>query len=307
MKLHRTIPWLLIGLGCACRPSNAIPAATVEPSPVPPAGTATSTAAPTATETPPPPTFAPYTLATPATALDADLPTETPAPTPLAIELPQERLHISRPGAGSNVTSPFLVQGRAGPSWNRQVRIRLLGEDGRVLTDYYARLFGLPDRPSRFGIYIDFSISQLAEAGRLEISNYSPNDRMVDHMASVDLILLSRGQPLVHYLPERPEKLVILSPQEHEAIRGGTVRVQGAGWVGSELPLVVQVLDRQGEIAGTAEVALQAPAMGQLGTFEIEVVYTVPYRQSGRIAVMEMGTYPPGVVHYTSLQVTLFP
>ncbi|MGD8554820.1 MAG: Gmad2 immunoglobulin-like domain-containing protein [Anaerolineales bacterium] len=307
MKLRRTIPWLLLALGCACSPSTAIPTATVEPSPIHPAGTATNTAAPTASETPLPPTFAPYTLATPATALDADLPTETPSPTPLAIELPQERLHISRPGAGSNVTSPFLVQGRAGPSWNRRVRIRLLGEDGRVLADYHARLFGLPDRPSRFGIYIDFSISQLAEAGRLEISNYSPNDRMVDHMASVDLTLLSRGQPLVHFLPEQPEKLVILGPQEHDTIRGGTVRVQGAARVGSELPLVVQVLDRRGEIVGSAEVALQAPAVGQLGTFEIEVAYTIPYRQSGRIAVMEMGTSPPGVVHYTSLQVNLSP
>ena len=52
---------------------------------------------------------------------------------------------------------------------------------------------------------------------------------------------------------------------------------------------------------------MQAPALGELGTFEALVAYTVPYPQYGRIAVTEHGLYPPAVRHYTSIRVYLEP
>ena len=83
--------------------------------------------------------------------------------------------------------------------------------------------------------------------------------------------------------------------------------VRGAGWVNSDVPLQVQVLDRGGNVVGSTEASVDAPAVGQLGTFEVEVAYTIPSAQYGRIAVWEPGTLIPGIVHYNSIEVYLEP
>ena len=82
---------------------------------------------------------------------------------------------------------------------------------------------------------------------------------------------------------------------------------EGAGWVESAQPLTVVVLDYQGTVVGSSAVALQAPEVGQLGTFEADIAYQVPTLQYGRIAVFERSADGTKLVHYTSLEVLLRP
>ena len=60
------------------------------------------------------------------------------------------------------------------------------------------------------------------------------------------------------------------------------------------------------ELAST-EVELQAPVLGELGTFQAQIPYSVPYGQYGRVALTERGLNPPAVRHYTSVRVYLEP
>jgi len=187
--------------------------------------------------------------------------------------------------------------------------MRLLGEDGRVLAEGTTWLHVLEGgaHAGRFYGEVPFEIHGVAEAGRLEISMYSYRDGQLSHLSTVDLTLLSVGNPQVHYAMDGPEKLTIFSLREESIVEGGRVNVQGAGWVNSDLPLTVEVSNRDGEILGSAQVHLEAPAIGQLGTFQVEVLYETTDSQWARIVVSEHSADIPGLIHLTSVEVWLKP
>ncbi|KPK92634.1 MAG: hypothetical protein AMJ88_10450 [Anaerolineae bacterium SM23_ 63] len=220
-----------------------------------------------------------------------------------------EQLRIYQPGPGSQVVSPFRVAGWGGPSYKDRVRMRLYGEDGRVLAEGTTWLHVLEGvaQAGRFYGEVPFEIHGVAEAGRLEISMYSYRDGQLSHLSTVDLTLLSVGNPQVYYATDGPEKLTIFSLREESIIEGGRVNVQGAGWVNTDLPLTVEILDRHGDILGSAQVYLDAPAIGQLGTFQVEVPYETKLSQWARVAVSEHSADIPGLIHLTSVEVWLKP
>lgn len=221
--------------------------------------------------------------------------------------MPTEQLVILEPGPGSYVLSPFQMSGWGGPSHNDRVRLRLLGEDGRVLSEGTTHLLVLPGNAGRFYAEVPFEITLVAEAGRLEVSIYSRRDRQLSHLSSVDLTLLSIGNARTYPALHGPEKLAIFSPRKEAVVEGGQVLVQGAGWVDSDVALRVDILDRNGASLGSNQVRIDAPAVGQLGTFEISVRYQVDFPQWARIAVSEPSSSISGIVHYSSIEVWLRP
>jgi hypothetical protein len=253
------------------------------------------------------PTPAPLTESTPAIVIEPSQAPVTPTQLPPVVAMPTEQLAILEPGPGSYVVSPFQVEGWGGPSYNDRVRVRLLGEDGRVLSEGSTHLLVLPGNAGRFYAEVPFEISLVAEAGRLEVSIYSPRDRQLSHLSTVDLTLLSIGHPRIYPALHGPEKLAIFSPREEAVVEGGEVLVQGAGWVDADRPLRVDILDRNGESLGSNQVWIDSPAIGQLGTYEISVKYQVDFPQWGHIAVSEIDGDIPGSVHYSSVEVWLRP
>ncbi len=103
------------------------------------------------------------------------------------------------------------------------------------------------------------------------------------------------------------EKLTIFSPREDRVIQGGSIFIQGAAWLDEDLPLLVELIDRQGNLLASAEVRPAAPALGELGTFEVTLPFVVPFAQYGWIAVSERSLDPATLLHYTSLRVYLQP
>ena len=112
---------------------------------------------------------------------------------------------------------------------------------------------------------------------------------------------------MVHPAFDGPEKLAIFSPREESIVEGGQVVVQGAGWVDADLPLTVEILNRNGEVLGSAQVYMDAPAVGQLGTFMVEVSYQTAFPQWARVAVSEHSADIPGLIHFSSVEVWLKP
>jgi hypothetical protein len=159
----------------------------------------------------------------------------------------------------------------------------------------------------RFYGEVPFEIHGVAEAGRLEISMYGYRYGQLSHLSTVDVTLLSVGNPQIHHALDGPEKLTIFSLREESIVEGGRINVQGAGWVNSDLPLTVEVIDRFGEVLGSAQVYLEAPAVGQLGTFQVEVSYEITFSQWARVAVSEHSAGIPGLIHFTSVEVWLKP
>ena len=289
---------LLVWLS-ACVPASSAPTPTVFPSLVP---------APSAT--PEPSTGAgllPLVNVTPALVLEP--PTFIPSPTPtlLSLPLPPEKLILESPGPGSQIGSPIHIVGWGGPSYRDQVRLRLIGEDGQVLAQIRTYLLVPSGRSGRFIVDLPFQLPGVAEAALIEASIENPLTGRLDHLATRRVVLLSTGRALVHTSLTPPEKVSIFTPREDRVIEGGSILVRGAAWLDEDLPLLVEVIDRQGQVISSAEVVLAAPALGELGTFEATLEYTVPYPQYGWVAVTERGLHPPAVLHYTSVRVYLRP
>lgn len=250
-------------------------------------------------------TPAPYNLSTPAIRIEQpSQPSETPAAPPAPV-LPSAIIRVFRPGPGSQVTSPFQVYGRGGPSRNERVGIRLIGEDGRVISEGLTTLLVYPGRAGNFVAQVEFEIPWLAEAARLEVSTEDLRYGRLAQLASVDLVLLSRGSQLLHPQLEGPEKLAIFEPRDGAIAPGDRINVRGAGWVDSDLPLTVELLDRAGQALASQQVPLDAPAVGQLGTFQAELSYQIPFSQYGRVVVYERSDGIPGIRHYSSVEVWL--
>jgi len=290
---------LLLAWLSACGPVSSAPTATASNSPVPP---------PTAT--PQPSTGAqllPLVNVTPAVVLEP--PTFIPSPTPtlLSLPLPPEELILESPGPGSQIGSPIHIVGWGGPSYRDLVRVRLIGEDGQVLAQIRTYLLVPSGRSGRFIVDIPFQLPGVAEAALIEASIENPLTGRLDHLATRRVVLLSTGRALVHTSLTPPEKVSIFTPREDRVIEGGSILVRGAAWLDEDLPLLVEVIDRQGQVISSAEVVLAAPALGELGTFEATLEYTVPYPQYGWVAVTERGLHPPAILHYTSVRVYLRP
>jgi hypothetical protein len=249
----------------------------------------------------------PFTTTTPVIVIEAPGALVTPTPVPLPVPVPSEKVAIYRPGPGSSVTSPFRVRGWAGPSWNGRVEINLIGEDGRLIDTAVAYLLALPGNAGLFTTEIEFETPLVAEAARLEVSIFSVEDAQLDHMASVDLVLLSIGSPLIHETIHPPEKIHIYSPEMFDTIKGGITSVKGIGWLDTEGPLHIEVLDREGNVVGATKVDVDAQESGTISTFTAEIQYLIDIPQQGRIAVYEPSATIPGILHYTSVIVNLRP
>ncbi len=271
---------------------------------------ATDAPLPTASQTPDPlssVTPHPLTEATPAIVIESYNPEPTPTPPAPAVGVPDAAISIYQPGPGSQVTSPFQVAGFGGPAYKDRVHLRLIGEGGKVLSEGVGYLLVLPGNAGRFYSKVPFIIDHVAETARLEVSTYGARDHQLSQLATVNLVLISNGSSLVYPAFLGPEKLNIYYPQEEAEVSGGRVLVRGAGWVDADVPLTVRVVDWHGDEVGTAQVRLDAPGIGQLGTFDVEVPYEISVPQWGRIAVSEPGTDIPGLIHYSSVQVWLEP
>jgi len=296
------IPLLLFAISGCVRTPDASPL---------PSATATSTpGAPLLSPTVdfPTPTPPPFNLETPAIVIEPPVLIPTITTTPPPVGLPDEVLTIFSPGPGSHLTSPFTVAGFGGPSEDDVVYLRLIGEDGETLASRTGYLLVLTGNPGRFYAEMEFSVDLVAEEARLELSMNSPTTGNTSHVTSVDVILLSTGLPLVRTAIRGPERLTLLSPPSESRIEGNRVLVSGVGWVESDRPLSIELRDIRGEVLASTSTTLLAPAIGELGTFEAELTFDVPYPQWGTIIVAETSASRiAGIIHLSSVDVWLAP
>lgn len=272
-----------------------------------PAEAPSPTAALAAPASPVPVSPIPVVDGTPALVLEPPEFVVTPTPTRISLTLPQERITLDAPGPGSQVVSPVRVSGWAGPAFGGKVFVRLLGEQGQELGRATTYLLTSEGSAGLFVVTVPFRVEGVAEAGFVEVSYHHLTTNLVEHITTRPVVFLGVGPARIHPDPGAPEKVTIFTPRDDRRVSGGVAHVRGAAWLDEALPLLIEVLDRSGSVIGSAEVEVQAPVLGELGTFEADVAFTVPHAQYGRIAVVERGQDPPIVRHYTSVRVYLEP
>jgi hypothetical protein len=249
----------------------------------------------------------PLTEATPAIIIEPSEPAATPTIGPPPFGVPLEELAIFGPGPGSFASEAVRVDGYGGPSLNNRVQLTLFGEDGRKLSEGYAWLYSYPGTPGIYYATMPFRISLVAETGWLQVRSFGDRFGNLKHVNTISVTLLSEGSEKIYPGLHGPEQLAIFTPREESIVEGGTVRVEGAGWVEHGGPIIVQVLDHTNKVLGSSETEIDSPAVGHIGMFSVEVQYQVAYPQWVRIGVAELHPVIEGPSHYSSIEVWLRP
>jgi hypothetical protein len=184
--------------------------------------------------------------------------------------------------------------------------VELLGEDGRLLMRE-VKVYDLQrNQGVLMGQEIVFGISAVAETAQLQVIVEDEHNRLAA-VASLELLLLSLGNPDLAQPGDGLENIVIAEPKENALIQGGVMRVSGLARLQETQPLLIELRSEDGRIVGTRQVAVTPVPGSSYGTYEIDVPYSVAAATRVRLAVWEPGVSNPGIVHLSSLEVMLSP
>jgi hypothetical protein len=238
--------------------------------------------------------------ATPTAGWSTKTPTVTPTP-----PIPFAAIQILGPGPGSRVVSPIKFSAYLEPGAKGNVTIELLGEDGhllaRTIKSYYA------GTRVHANLEIEFEIAGVAEAARLQVTTLDEWGR-IHALASVDLLLLSIGDPDLSPPGDILEKIVILEPRPKALIQAKTVWISGLARTSSTTPLIVEMIDRDGKPIGpTKLVNLFASDYSGFSAFSAELPYSVEDPTWVRLVVSELASRIPGATHLSSVEILLSP
>jgi hypothetical protein len=267
---------------------------------------ATPTGAPTLQETA---TSGPAETETPATELPAgETPTQPPEPTEPqpGDNRPEEAIVILQPGPGSRVTSPVLVAGVSNPTFEQNLGVQLVLDDGTVLAIGPAMISADVGERGPFEVLVPFEINGERQAF-IQVFDSSARDGGITHLSSTGIILIESGEADIKEVEPEKEKIHIESPSLTEQVSGGIARVEGFAVASFEQSLLVEVLDAEGNIVGSQTVLVQSPEMGVPGPFTAEVPYEVSSTGPGRIVVHDLSAAFEGDVHVASVEIELAP
>jgi hypothetical protein len=103
--------------------------------------------------------------------------------------------------------------------------------------------------------------------------------------------------------PQVPEAIRILQPGPNSSILS-PVKVAGEADPTFEQHLLAKVSGENGQALNTKATTIQVPA-GERGLFSLEIPFTVTREQPGRVAVWSTSPKDGGLVHFSSVEVTL--
>lgn len=288
-----------------------LPACGGEAEPTAPA--ATDTVAPTATDDTRPTETPEPTETTAATATATSLPptaTATATTVPDAAAPPlidvEEAILILTPGNGSRVSSPVVVSGEADPTFEQSLAARLVTIDGEELVMEPGIIAANLGQRGPFEIEVPFNVQEEVQAW-IQVFASSARDGGITHLSSVAVTLLPEGPSEVVEATPQPERIVIDQPAAGDVAEGGTLVVSGRGLAGFEQTLIVELLNASGEVIAMDPIIVDAPDLGQPGTFETELTYSIDAPMSARLQLRDPSPAFGGDVHLSSVEIRLEP
>jgi hypothetical protein len=232
--------------------------------------------------------------------------TEVPSPVPGLPREAVEVIEILEPGPGSRLTSPLRVAGRADPTFEQNLVVRIVLDDGTVLNEVPTTIRADLGERGPFEVEVPFEI-QGERNVLIQVYDISARDGGILHLNSVGVTLIEGGEVDIIAVPPEPEAIIINQPDFGERISGGVVHVEGIGIASFEGTLVVEVHDIEGNVVGMEPLIVSAPEMGQPGPFSVDVSYEVGEEMPGRIVVIDPLPVFDGIGHIASVEVILSP
>lgn len=205
----------------------------------------------------------------------------------------------------SKVVAPLPVSASVRVSSSKAVYVALYGEDGRLLASQLINYAVEANTRVSVELELDFAISAVAEAARLQISTKDTYGRLTA-LGSTELLLLSVGQNEENPVSSILEPLVIRQPGVNTLIQGGTVTVEGLIRPQGNGLLLAQMVTADGRVVGVAQSAV-AVSSGEYVPFQIKVAYSVSALTWVRLIVEEGGGRIPGAAQLNSLEILLSP
>ena len=253
-------------------------------------------------------TLVPTTELSPTRPASQPVPSEKVSPA-LTEELPQrpaEAIVILEPGPGSRLTSPLRVAGMADPTFEQTLIVRIVLDDGTVLTEVPTTIKADLGERGPYEVEIPLNVQDECMA-LIQVYDVSARDGGIIHLSSVGVTLAGNGEAQINPGVVHPEAITIHLPGRGAEIRGGVVHVEGIGIASFEGTLVVEVYDAEGALVGEQPLIVDAPEMGQPGAFSVEVSYSVDSEGPGRIVVIDPLPAFDGIGHIASVEVFLGP
>lgn len=228
--------------------------------------------------------------------------TNTPTPT---LDPEKFLLRIINPGPMSKVVSPIDFTVHVAPDFTGTTRIELIGENG---TELYRKVF---KTYSNIGYYtrinekIDFEIKGAAEIARLQISTIDANGR-VQALNSVRLLLQSIGEN--EFSPSRDiqDRLLLRYPDQGVTIGGGNLPVVGEFKPADALPIILELIDKNGDVLGSRLLQLDPPD-GKYQQFTTSIPFQVNKETEARLVFRQSDDRIDGLSYLFSQELILTP
>jgi hypothetical protein len=306
----------LLAILTACAPAIATPSPSPTLTPLPPAAIQPTTL-PTETATSSPtfeiifPTL--ESTLTPEPTISATLPTlstlNLPA-TPTATSIPTPAIgsgviQFYAPGPLSKLVSPLAVYGYAMPGYDNQGELSLYGEDGRLLYSDILQLY-TPYTLALFSVTLPFQIQAAGELARLTLSTQDQYGRTTA-VNSVHLILLSDGLSIVNPSGDLRERCIIEQPAPGRRYGGGTLLVYGEMRPFNNVPLVIELVTREGNVIASQAVPIAPAADDGYVPFYANLPYSIHSGSWALLAVHQLDERIGGTMYLYSREVFLNP
>lgn len=231
--------------------------------------------------------------------------TRTPTTTPTPA-IPDAAIQVFEPGPLSRIISPLQVRAWVKPGGDGNVRIELLGEDGRLLVRKILR-YGEGSRRFFLDETLEFEIPGVAETGRLQISTHDTYDRLVSQSAH-DLILLSIGDNEINPSGELTELVIIKEPLPNKLIQGETLLISGLARSFYNQDLLVELIARDGKVVGYRQAFVPEGNQGMYVPFIVEVPFKVDAVTNVRLTIKGFSSSRiEGIIYVVSEEILLSP
>jgi hypothetical protein len=217
-----------------------------------------------------------------------------------------EAIFIQEPGPGSRLTSPLTVAGLADPTFEQNLVVRLVLDDGTELAVAPTTIAADVGQRGPYTVDLPFTTSGERQAF-LQVYAASPRDGGITHLASVGVLIADAGPETVTPVEAQPERIRIDQPGPGDTVGGGVAHVEGFGLASFEQTLLVELLDVDGNVLASQPVTVAAPDLGQPGPFSADIPYTLAAPGPGRLVIRDISPAFGGDVHLASIEISLAP
>jgi hypothetical protein len=228
--------------------------------------------------------------------------TVTPTPT---LDPNAAAIQIFVPGPMSKVSSPIDLRMFIAPRATGLTTVELFGEDGRLMSRKILRSVNYNNQFDKITVELPFETGAAAELGRLQISTKDAFGRL-QALKSVHVMLLSLGASSVTLPDYLRESVALLEPPISHQETGGEVIIKGKMQVFNDLPVIVEIVDRKGQVL-SSRVISAGPADGKYHEIDTSVPYQVTKYTPVRLVIRQSDDRIPGPFYLYSQEIFLNP